>query len=85
MLHYGEGNETEPDPAHMLSKADQEALHPDATTLVLEIHHGYTIRMVRAPSRGSANPRVPIETVPVRIKGCHTDRVHSWCPLQYVP
>ena len=49
MLHYGEGNETEPDPAHMLPKADQEALHPDAATLVLDIHHGYTVRMVRAP------------------------------------
>ena len=49
------GNETEPDPAHMLPKASQEALHPDAATLVLALHHGYTARMVRAapPPHGS--------------------------------
>ena len=57
MLHYGTGNETEPDPAHMLPKADQEALHPDAATLVLELHHGYTARMVCAPAQ-SSSPRV---------------------------
>ena len=40
----------------MLPKADQEALHPDAATLVLELHHGYTARMVCAPAQSFITP-----------------------------
>jgi hypothetical protein len=44
---WGKGNETEPDPSHLLPKADQAALHPDAATLLISLHNGYTARMVR--------------------------------------
>ena len=43
----GTGTETEPDPTFLLPKASQADLHPDATTLALSLHVGFTIRMVR--------------------------------------
>ena len=54
---YGKGNESEPDPSHLLPKADQAALHPGAATLLISLHNGYTVRMVRlmlgrSPSSG---------------------------------
>ena len=44
---WGKGNETEPSPKHLLPKANRAALHPEAATLALSLHNGYTIRMVR--------------------------------------
>ena len=67
-MNYGTGNETEPDPAHMLPTATQEALHPDAATLALQVHHGYTARMVRTPYPRLSIPKTS-QTGHYRIEG----------------
>ena len=82
-LHYGTGNETDPDPAHMLPKASQEALHPDAATLVLELHHGYTIRMVRVPSTAHA-PQVPSRPANAWKNACMLAVSDGWCAMRWV-
>ena len=93
---FGQGNETEPDPSLLLPKADEAALRPDAATLMICLHNGYTVRMLRgipawpltaAAARSQGVPVTLLQARDTNAKACFTEAIIAelrcmW--LQYV-